>query len=441
MLKIKLAKNKMENEEGMNHLLVKVKPEKSEKKIEKPIAFMIVVDASYSMNGLINHRGFEHPPMFSDPNVYYNGINHLRGKVNEQNTKLDYVKQASERLVDMMKDGDKLGLVSFANLASLDYPLTDLNKDTRFQLKERIRALKVRGATNISDALELSYRQLSDEIKEKYHVKLILLSDGEANHGIVDVDRISTLSSNLRKGGVSISTIGVGEDYNSFFMESIATASGGMFYHLEKMEQLNDIFTDELETLTSLTTKEAKVKIRLSEGMYLEKNLNGYSEEKLGEIYLGNVFNEQEILIEFSVKEKVNCSEKEITIIFEYVDTEGAKKIIEKKEKIVVVTEEEMDDVKIDKEIVELVKEIMNARAKKDAVRFYEDSDFEGVKTNIDATNQHLSKLSSSYLFDASEMMEEMNDLKHSMKTKKLDKKMSKALYSQSYSKMRNKKD
>lgn len=418
MLNIQFAKNMLENEEGMNHLLVKVKPEEVKTKINKPVAFVLVVDASYSMNGNVENH-------------------HNRTKL-ERNTKLDYVKQASERLLDMMKDGSKLGIVSFSNLASLDYPLTTLNQQERNNLRDRIHSIKVRGATNISDALELASNQIPKEVKENYHVKLILLSDGEANHGITDVEGISTLSNKLKNQEISISTIGVGVDYNSFFMESIATASGGMFYHLEKMEQLNEIFTKELEMLTTLTTKHAKLFIETPKGIKLSNNLNGFSESKLGEIFLGNLFNEQNILLEIFTEKEIKIGTQTIKIRLEYINTEGNKQAIEKEVSLKIVPEEEMDNVETNEEVIQLVKDLMEAKTKKEAIRYYENGDFNLIEKNLTNHRDKFSKLGNAYNFDTTESLQDMVTLKEKMITRSLNKENTKELYSQSYSVMRN---
>lgn len=436
MLELKLAKNKMENEEGMNHLLMKVTPEVSTEKVEKPVAFVLVLDVSGSMNSPMHRPSF---PVHSQ----INGHNVLGVSIpsTETSTKLDSVKQASERLVDMMKDGDMLGVVSFSDTASLEYPLTSLNQEVRFGLKDRIRKLRTRGMTNVSDGLELAYRQIPQTLKETHHIKLILLSDGHANYGIVDPDNMGNLVQAYQKNDVSVSTVGVGNDYNSYFMEIIATVSGGMFYHLKEMNQLNAIFTSELENLTALTTKQVTLRIELPNGVQLEENVNGFTEYEKGHIFLGNVFSSQNILTEIFTEAEIAVGERSIRVTLEYTNTKDEKKIVQQSIALDIVKEEDMDDVRTNEEVVNLVKQMMEAKTKKEALRAYEDGNIDLATNAMSQSRGKLQAMAQSYSADFGEVVGELTRLEDSISMFKLDKSDAKTLYANSFNATRSKKE
>lgn len=454
MLELQVVKNKMENEEGMNHLSVTVHPEipnKEQNKVEKPVAFVLVLDSSGSMDENVGrtqnqniHRpqlnqGFYQPAPFHNIPSVQSMSSFNPNSLNERNTKLQYVKQASEKLIDMMGEKDLLGVVSFANSSSLDYPLTSLTLENKHKIKDRIRALTTRGATNISAGLQTSFEQFTDEIKQNYHVKILLLSDGEANYGITEVDGISTLAKNFRKDGVSISTIGVGDSYNSFFMESIATASGAMFYHLKEMEQLEDIFSSELKSSLSLTTKDVYLTIDAPKGVHLSSNLNGFTEEKTGVIYVGNLYQPQQILLEFYTEEPIELGEKPIQVHAKYFNQSGSPKTISSSISVDFVKEEEMKDVIINQELAELVKTMIEAQTRKNSLRFYEARDMDVLQQNLDSNLNKMQKLSQSYHCDASTSINELNEFRSSVMNRSLDAESTKMMYSASYDITRNK--
>ncbi|PGP12682.1 hypothetical protein COA01_33225 [Bacillus cereus] len=428
MLQLKFAKSMMENEEGMNHLHIRVNPEETLEKVEKPVAFFLVIDSSSSMNDSIDG---------TDDRRYINGVfnkNHYEG-----NTKLDYVKQASEKLIDMMKDGDMLGIVSFSSVAKREYDLTTLNKNERYAAKDRIRALVASGMTNVSDGLEEAYKQIPKELTKTHHIKIMLASDGVANYGITNDDGIATLVNEYRKNEISVSTIGVGLDYNSYFMEVIATASGGMFYHLEKMEQLNDILTKELETLSTLNTKQAKVIITTPEDIKVSSNLNGYAEDKKGEIFLGNLFNGLDVLIELFTEEEIEVGNRIVNVRYEYINAKGVKNAIEQEIVLNVVHEDDMDEVETDKEVVELVKKLVEAKTKKEALRHYEVGNMDVLRGNLQNTYNDISRLSESYGFDAENMVSDMKTFETTVMTRSINKADMKTMYMENYSLMSNK--
>lgn len=434
MLNVKLAKPKMENEEGMNHLMVTVTPEVLKEKLEKPIAFVLLFDVSGSMGSVVGGGSRQNKRSFLSSSPF-NEIK--QNSFQEFSTKLDYVKQASERLVDMMKDGDMLGVVSFSDIASLEFPLKTLNDDVRFQLKEQIRGLKTRGMTNISDGMELAYQQIPNELRETHHIKILLLSDGNANYGITNPDGIGTLASSYRANDVSISTIGVGEDYNSYFMETIATTSGGMFYHLKRMDELNELFTQELETLTSITMKQAKISIFLEEGLKKELNLNGFQEEN-GYVYVGNVFNKQFILTEVYTEAETYIGTRTIKVVLDYIDSVGKGKQVTESIKVDLVEESSMHDVVMDKQVVEYVKEMMEAKIKKDALRQYEIGNINEATRSIDVSKLKMDSFQASYSINMDEAFGKISDLSESMMSRSLSSEASKTMYSDSFQKTRN---
>lgn len=429
MLELKLAKNKMENEEGMNHLLVKVKPMEAIRQSTKPVAFVLLVDVSGSMDGSVCRQN--------------NGYNNLFDsyKHNESNSKLGYVKQAGDKLVDMLSDGDMLGVVSFADTASLEYPITAIDQQARFQLKDRIRLLKTRGATNISEGLETGFQQVVGGLKETHHVKMILLSDGQANYGVTDTDGIATLANKYRQNDVSVTTIGVGEDYNSFYMETVATASGGTFHHLKEMEQLNDILESELRSMKALTTQKVMLQIKVDEGITLEENMNGFAEDERGKVYLGNLFSEQSVLIELNTNEAIEPGSYKISVQMNCFDQNNVMKEAEHTINLDVVVEDDMAGYMSDEQVVGYVKAMMEAKASKEAVRNYETGDINGATANINASMLKMQSLSEQYGTNMMDSFASLDQLEKSIATGSLSAMESKTLYSASYKKTRNQSD
>ncbi|PLS14792.1 hypothetical protein CVD28_26185 [Bacillus sp. M6-12] len=106
MLTSKWAKNKMEAIEGLNHLSIEIIPPAPPAKSNKPVAILLVIDRSGSMS-----QAAEQTRM-------------AEGRA----SKLDFVKDASEKLVDMMRDGDQIGIISFDHIARVEYPLSALSR-------------------------------------------------------------------------------------------------------------------------------------------------------------------------------------------------------------------------------------------------------------------------------------------------------------------------
>lgn len=428
MIKLQVAKNKMEHEEGMNHLMVNIAPKKNDVKIEKPVAFILCVDVSGSMDSPAENESLP------------TNINHSTRFFEKTATKLDFVKGAAEKLLDMMKNGDHLGVISFSDFAKIEYPLEELSNANRMKIKDRIRSLRTEGCTNVSDGIHTAYQQITSSLKESHHIKMILLSDGEANRGVTDIDKLSTLVSNYRKDHLSISTIGVGVHYNSYFMENIATSSGGMFYHLSAMDQLESILKDELTTLATLTTKQAKLTLSSPSGFHFEKNLNDFSETTAQEIFLGNVFSEQILLFEFSTKTKVAIGDYPITATLEYMDEDNRLSIQSQQIAVHVTDEEELSNLILNEDVLSKVKELMAAKTKKESLRSYESGDFNTLSSTMGGHFNSASLMNATYgeHFISETDLSEIKSLETQMMSKSLNASQTKQLYDSSYRSLRN---
>jgi len=76
---------------------------------------------------------------------------------------------------------------------------------------------------------------------------VLLLSDGQANHGERRPQIIAEHVRGLTGHGVSTSTVGLGRSYNEDLMRAMADAGDGNFEHIEDPAQLPAFFESELQ--------------------------------------------------------------------------------------------------------------------------------------------------------------------------------------------------
>jgi Ca-activated chloride channel family protein len=100
---------------------------------------------------------------------------------------------------------------------------------------------------------------------------MILLSDGDANHGVRDVPGFRGIAQRAQARGVSITTIGVDVDFNEKIMTAIAQDSNGRHYFVEDAAGLARVFEDEARTLTRTVASDAEATIDLAPGVELER--------------------------------------------------------------------------------------------------------------------------------------------------------------------------
>lgn len=177
--------------------------------------------------------------------------------------------------VDRMRDGDSVTVVSFDTAASVVVAPTRITPSSRPSIMAAIRNIRLGGDTCISCGLETAMSQLEsvpappsghDQVS-----RMILLSDGEATHGIKDIPGVRGLATRMRDRGVTISTVGVDVHFDEQFMSAIAVESNGRHYFVADPSGLQAIFTEEFESLEAALARDAELVIDPAPGVVVEE--------------------------------------------------------------------------------------------------------------------------------------------------------------------------
>ncbi len=136
-------------------------------------------------------------------------------------TPLQTVKQAASRIVDRLTERDRISIIAFDHKAEVlisNELATDLDA-----IKKRINSLRAGGGTCIDDGLKKGIEQLAAG-KEGYVSQLLLLTDGENEHG--DNARAVKLADVAVGYNLTVNTLGFGDHWNQDVLEQIADAGG-----------------------------------------------------------------------------------------------------------------------------------------------------------------------------------------------------------------------
>jgi Ca-activated chloride channel homolog len=99
--------------------------------------------------------------------------------------------------------------------------------------------------------------------------RVLLLTDGQANMGITDPQKLTGLAATAARTGVTTSTVGFGADYDEALLRAMADAGGGNTYYIERPDQAPGVFEEEIEGLLSLAAQNVAVEIRPSDAVQL----------------------------------------------------------------------------------------------------------------------------------------------------------------------------
>ncbi|MBL9154035.1 MAG: VWA domain-containing protein [Verrucomicrobiales bacterium] len=180
--------------------------------------------------------------------------------------KLEQARQAAEMLVDRLAPDDIFSLVTYDTEVTVLVPPQPIGQRAD-AIRRQIRAIEPGGSTALYHGVEAGGRQLAEFFDEKRINRVLLLSDGIANVGPSSNQEIARLGQSLARQGRSVTTIGLGDDYNEDLMTALAEASDANYYHVADVEALPDVFRRELGELETVIARRLTIDIEFPDGV------------------------------------------------------------------------------------------------------------------------------------------------------------------------------
>ena len=159
--------------------------------------------------------------------------------------KIQFVRDGLQLLIDGMKDGDELAIISYSDSAAVEVEMREV-EGRRAELRETVRGLVEGGGTNLDAGLQAGYREVQRSYDSARQNRVILLSDGNPTVGITAADSIIDMSRAYNSDGIGLTTIGLGSDFNIDLMRNLALQADGNFYFLEDAGAVSEVFDEEL---------------------------------------------------------------------------------------------------------------------------------------------------------------------------------------------------
>ena len=266
--------------------------------------------------------------------------------------KIDQAKNAAVKAIEKMQLGDYISIVCFDDNVNVLVDATKITNKNKKQIIEKIKSIKVGGSTNLHDGWLKSATEVAKNISEKYINRVILITDGQANHGIINPKEIESNVFKLYQKSISTTCMGIGEGFNEKLLESMSNSGGGNFYFIEKDQELESMFENEFSGFSNVVATEITLQFIPSQSS-IKKQLNAFI-EKDGKFLIGSLLNEKSLDILFDLNIKVKKSQKSLNIgkfIFEFKNENGEKESKELELIIPIVNKEVWDDMEYNKEV------------------------------------------------------------------------------------------
>jgi Ca-activated chloride channel family protein len=182
-----------------------------------------------------------------------------------EGAKIEKAREAACIAIDQLEPSDVFSLVQFDDQVDVLIPAQPVEDKER--LKRIVNRIVPGGSTALYAGVQEGAHQLRKYFDEKDVNRVVLVSDGIANVGPSSPSELAELGRDLREKGSSVTTVGLGEDYNEDVMASIAEASGANYYYVKDAEKLPDIFEKELGKVKNAVAQDIRIIIELPDGV------------------------------------------------------------------------------------------------------------------------------------------------------------------------------
>jgi len=259
--------------------------------------------------------------------------------------KIELAKRAIETAVDRLLPTDRFAIVCYDDRIDVVVEGTTASREAKTNAIDRLRSIDARGSTDLAggwlrgaEQVALAIAGGADTAKSGGDLvgaaesdanrcinRVLLLTDGLANVGIVDPSELARHARELRARGVTTTTFGVGEDFDEGLLQSMADAGGGHFYFIQNAAQIQDHIATEVGELLQVVVRETVLEITAPESLEVS-TLSPYAIERRGSrhhVLLGDLVAEQRLEVVLRVKFGYGPIGQEVGLLVGTSDREG----------------------------------------------------------------------------------------------------------------------
>ena len=196
--------------------------------------------------------------------------------------RLPLAKRSLRMLVDNLRDGDTVALVTYAGGVKLALPPTGLEQ--KAVIHAAIEELTAGGSTAMASGIELAYQQAMKKLTGESVSRVIILSDGDANVGPASHEELLKLIRGYVKEGITVTTVGFGMgNYKDTLMEQFADQGNGNHYYVDSLLAARRIFQEQLGGTLEVIAQDVKLQVEFDPAQVARYRLVGYENRDIAD--------------------------------------------------------------------------------------------------------------------------------------------------------------
>jgi Ca-activated chloride channel family protein len=204
-----------------------------------------------------------------------------------EGARLELVKHSLRLLVSQLDASDSISLIKFSNDAALLLPMTSArHKDL---IESAIHPLQPDGSTNTEAGLRMGYEQALAALTPNAQNRVVLLTDGVANVGIVDPNALVQMVERQRKAGIYLNTVGVGmNNVNDNLLEQLANKGDGVCNYVDDEQEVRRALVDNFTSAFQVIARDVKIQVEFDAAQVERYRLLGYENRAIADVDFRN---------------------------------------------------------------------------------------------------------------------------------------------------------
>jgi len=226
-LDVRLGNGRLPRAGGLSWLQIGLQTKSAERELVAPLNLALVIDRSGSM---------------ADAD------------------KMPYLKQSLKIFLESLKSEDMVAIVTYSNNAELLLPAQNVGDGQWIQ--SIIERIQPDGSTNLQAGLMLGLQEVEKNFNVRRNNRVILLTDGLANMGVTDPERIAADALAYNKRGIYLSTIGLGLNFNDKLLVQLAKQGQGGYTFVDSAAEMDRVFREHVSSMKQQVASQVSLTIR-----------------------------------------------------------------------------------------------------------------------------------------------------------------------------------
>ena len=299
--------------------------------------------------------------------------------------KMNQAREAAKYCVDQLLSTDIFSAVIFDD--QVDVLFTSQRAADKAMLKRGLDRIEARNSTALHEGWVKTGLQVSEQLDRDAVNRILLITDGQANVGETNIDRIVSQAKETAARGVSTTTIGIGADFNEDLLMPMAEAGQGNAWHVQEPQDMLKIFETELHGLVKQFGHTVRLNIRPAEGARVIDVVNDFETDGAGAHILPNMIagSPLEVVVRLDVSGNTS-GERLATFDISFVRQEtGLAESLSAVFASEFVGREIVEALPENVDVVRAVQLLMNARARREAMSQLDAGNFDAARATMHA--------------------------------------------------------